>query len=460
MRAETEGSPPLAPSGGLTGTPPDQPLPRAALHLVKLDPRRPRLPAPRQNSRSSCTPAVEGVHLRFGPSLAGAAWSDAGRLPDRDSAWQGATTVKNAVILPDRARRAGSWSQGPDPSTARPGWPRESPATARSSAGCSTSPTNCRWPDVRRTITAAGEQTWADSGAAAAGGAARRRRTLLGCRTRAPPPFSDIATRCGRLGFWPRRLARGGPGTPQGAWASPRAGRGGVAGFAGRPRREEQDFNVVASAKNGDSSVTGAALAHIRWRRVRPRTYNRPDPDPATSFAERRGCSPCLRSYGADSTPRGSAQAAGYTRAREVDPVSAQVASGSPPRHRRTAPRPARQRAPPTARPRRRDVDDPAKLRRSCGRRRPALNGGSALRQGVSRHRADVGEKANTAPGGREKLRGPGGRRGREPGLPARGVGRPERGAGEHGRIDNPPVWTAPKRGQHQRSCSTNRRGR
>ncbi len=113
----------------------------------KLDPGRiPNLPEPRpQFEIWVYSPRVEGVHLRFGPvARGGLRWSD--RREDFRTEILGlvkAQMVKNAVIVPIGAKGGFVAKRLPDPSasTARRGWPRAWPATARSSAACSTSPT-------------------------------------------------------------------------------------------------------------------------------------------------------------------------------------------------------------------------------------------------------------------------------------------------------------------------------
>ena len=103
----------------------------------------PDLPAPRPMFEIwVCSPRVEGVHLRNGMiARGGLRWSD--RREDFRTEILGlvkAQIVKNAVIVPTGAK-GGFVAQAPADATPRRCAPRASPATASSSAGCSTSPT-------------------------------------------------------------------------------------------------------------------------------------------------------------------------------------------------------------------------------------------------------------------------------------------------------------------------------
>ena len=119
---------------------------------LKLEPSAiPDLPQPRPKFEIFVySPRVEGVHLRFGPvARGGLRWSD--RRDDFRTEVLGlvkAQMVKNTVIVPVGAKGGFFCKQLPDSvATGTPGWPRASPATRRSSPGCSTSPTT--WSTAR-----------------------------------------------------------------------------------------------------------------------------------------------------------------------------------------------------------------------------------------------------------------------------------------------------------------------
>ena len=116
--------------------------------VVKLDAAEvPDLPAPRPKFELFVySPRFEGVHLRFADvARGGLRWSD--RREDFRTEMLGlakAQEVKNSVIVPSGAKGGFVCKQLPDPADREASGPRCWPATACSSAPCSTSPTTSR----------------------------------------------------------------------------------------------------------------------------------------------------------------------------------------------------------------------------------------------------------------------------------------------------------------------------
>ena len=267
----------------------------------------PDLPAPRPTFEIWVySPRVEGVHLRFGAvARGGLRWSD--RREDFRTEILGlvkAQMVKNAVIVPVGAKGGFVVKQlAADPARPRGrGWPRASPATARSSRRCSTSPTT--WstatvvPPPRR-------------------GAPRRRRPLP--RRRGRQGHGDLLRHRqrgrDRLRLLARRrvrLRRLGRLRPQGD-GHHRPRRLGV-GQAALPRARAstprpQDFTVVGVGDMSRRRVRqrhAAVRAHPAGRRLRPPARL---PRPRPRRRRRRspsagGCSSCRARRGTTTTAR------------------------------------------------------------------------------------------------------------------------------------------------------------
>ncbi|HKN96287.1 MAG TPA: NAD-glutamate dehydrogenase [Pseudonocardiaceae bacterium] len=261
---------------------------------VKLDPQQiPDLPAPRPRFEIWVySPRFEGVHLRFGPvARGGLRWSD--RREDFRTEVLGlvkAQAVKNAVIVPVGAKGGFVLKRPPTP-TGDPGLDREAlqaegvacyqlfisgllDLTDNLDAGRNVVP-------ARQVVRYDGDDTY-----------------LVVAADKGTATFSDIANDVAkRYGFWlGDAFASGGSAgydhkamgiTAKGAWEAVK-----------RHFRElevdtqSQDFTVVGVGDmSGDVFGNGMLLSeHIRLVAAfdHRHIFIDPDPDPATSYAERR----------------------------------------------------------------------------------------------------------------------------------------------------------------------------
>ena len=302
----------------------------------KLEPSAiPELPEPRPRFEIFVySPRVEGVHLRFGPvARGGLRWSD--RRDDFRTEILGlvkAQMVKNTVIVPVGAKGGFFAKQLPDPVTGTRGWRRGWRATARSSPGCSTSPTTssrarpCRRRVVRHDSDDVYLVVAADKGTA----------TLLRHRQRIAKRLRLLARRRLRL----RRLGRL---RPQGD-GHHRPGRLGL-GAAALPRARastarREDFTCVGVGDMSGDVFGNGMLCSEHTRLVAAFDHRHifidPDPDPAASYAERRRLFELPRSswadYDTDSDLRGRR---GLRALAEGDQDQRRDARGAGPRRRR-----------------------------------------------------------------------------------------------------------------------------
>ena len=278
-------------------------LERASI-AVKLDPQQvPDMPLPRPKFEIWVfTPRVEGVHLRFGPvARGGLRWSD--RQEDFRTEILGlvkAQEVKNAVIVPVGAKGGFYAKRLPDPAVDRDAWLAEGKAAYREFI-CSLLDVTDNLVDGQvvppvSVVRHDGDDTY-----------------LVVAADKGTATFSDIANGiAAEYGFWlGDAFASGGSMgydhkamgiTARGAWESVK-----------RHFREldldtqTQDFTVVGIGDmSGDVFGNGMLLSeHIRLvvafdhRHI----FVDPNPDAATSFAERRRLFDQPRSSWADYDP-------------------------------------------------------------------------------------------------------------------------------------------------------------
>ena len=305
---------------------------------VKLDPSKvPDLPAPRPAHEIWVySPRVEGVHLRFGAvARGGLRWSD--RREDFRTEVLGlvkAQTVKNAVIVPTGAKGGFVAKQLPDPATDREAWLAEGIASYTTFVSCLLDVTD----DLVR-----------DAGDG--DGAGRRVEPpprvvrhddddtyLVVAADKGTASFSDIANGIAAgYDFWlGDAFASGGSVgydhkamgiTARGAWESVK-----------RHFRElghdtqTQPFTVVGVGDmSGDVFGNGMLLSeHIRLLAAfdHRHIFLDPDPDPATSFAERSRLFALARSSWQDyDSSLISAGGGVYPRTAKSVPISAEVAA-------------------------------------------------------------------------------------------------------------------------------------
>ena len=272
--------------------------PRARSRSSSTRKQIPGLPQPRPAFEVWVySPRVEGVHLRFGSvARGGLRWSD--RREDFRTEILGlvkAQMVKNAVIVPTGAKGGFVAKICPTPaSTATRGWPRASPATARSSVPCSTSPTTtsptptvCRASSRRREV----RRYDADD------------PYLVVAADKGTATFSDIANGiAGDYGFWlGDAFASGGSVgydhkamgiTARGAWESVK--------YHFRELgidTQTQDFTVVGIGDmSGDVFGNGMLLSeHIRLVAAFDHRHIFLDPDPDAATLVRRASAPVRR---------------------------------------------------------------------------------------------------------------------------------------------------------------------
>ena len=305
----------------------------------KLDPKSvPDLPAPRPEFEIFVySPRVEGVHLRFGKiARGGLRWSD--RREDFRTEVLGlvkAQMVKNAVIVPTGAKGGFYAKQLPDPAADREAWLAEGIAcyrtfiaglldltdnlvTEHSSSGQPAEPVVVPPPRVVRHDD---DDTY-----------------LVVAADKGTATFSDIANEvAGSYGFWlGDAFASGGSVgydhkamgiTARGAWESVR-----------RHFRElgldtqSEDFTVVGVGDmSGDVFGNGMLLSeHIRLVAAfdHRHIFLDPDPDAASSFAERSRMFALPRSSWADYDTTLISEGGGiYPRTAKSVPVSPQVAA-------------------------------------------------------------------------------------------------------------------------------------
>jgi len=255
---------------------------------IKLDPSKvPDLPAPRPAFEIWVySPRVEGVHLRFGPvARGGLRWSD--RREDFRTEILGlvkAQMVKNAVIVPTGSKGGFFAKALPDPAVDRDAWLDEGKAAYRMFVSGLLDLTDNRVSGQvvppSRTVRHDPDDTY-----------------LVVAADKGTATFSDLANGVAQAyGFWlDDAFASGGSAgydhkamgiTAKGAWESVK-----------RHFREmgtdtqSEDFTVVGVGDmSGDVFGNGMLLSeHIKLVAAfdHRHVFVDPDPDPATSFAER-----------------------------------------------------------------------------------------------------------------------------------------------------------------------------
>ncbi len=301
---------------------------------IKLDPKRvPELPEPRPvHEIWVYSPRVEGVHLRFGAvARGGLRWSD--RREDFRTEILGlvkAQTVKNSVIVPTGAKGGFVAKQLPDPGE-REAWMAEGVASYTTFISALLDVTDNLVPDADagpagrrvdappRVVRHDGDDTYlvvaADKGTASfsdiANGVAAEYDFWLG----------DAFASGGSVGYDHKAMGI----TARGAWESVK-----------RHFREmghdtqTQPFTVVGVGDmSGDVFGNGMLLSdQIRLVAAfdHRHVFLDPDPDPATSYAERRRLFELSRSSWDDyDTSLLSAGGGVYSRAAKSVPISAPV---------------------------------------------------------------------------------------------------------------------------------------
>jgi glutamate dehydrogenase len=303
---------------------------RAAL-AVKLDPQRiPGLPDPRPRFEIWVySPRVEGVHLRFGPvARGGLRWSD--RREDFRTEILGlvkAQMVKNAVIVPTGAKGGFVAKRLPDPSD-REAWLAEGIECYRTFVRSLLDLTDNYVTDAqgRQTLEAPPQVRRYDSDDA----------YMVVAADKGTATFSDIANGIAEeYGFWlGDAFASGGSVgydhkamgiTARGAWESVK--------YHFRELGidvQSQDFTVVGIGDmSGDVFGNGMLLSeHIRLVAAfdHRHVFLDPDPDPASSYAERRRMYDLPRSSWADYDSSKISEGGGiYPRTAKGVPISPQV---------------------------------------------------------------------------------------------------------------------------------------
>ncbi|MFC7403746.1 NAD-glutamate dehydrogenase [Georgenia alba] len=302
---------------------------------LKLDPRRlAMLPEPRPWAEIWVYgPEVEGVHLRYGPvARGGLRWSD--RREDFRTEILGlvkAQAVKNAVIVPAGAKGGFVGKRLPDPTgpAGRDGWLAAGTQAYRLFISSLL--------DVTDTVDVGADGT---SGAVVPPARVVRHDGddpyLVVAADKGTAAFSDVANAVARdYGFWlDDAFASGGSAgydhkkmgiTARGAWEAVK-----------RHFREldldtqSEDFTVVGVGDmSGDVFGNGMLLSeHIRLVAAfdHRHVFLDPDPDPATSFAERRRMFALPRSTWEDYDRDLISEGGGiYPRTAKAIPVSDQV---------------------------------------------------------------------------------------------------------------------------------------
>jgi glutamate dehydrogenase len=294
---------------------------------MKLDPQKiPDLPAPRPAYEIWVySPRVEGVHLRFGKvARGGLRWSD--RREDFRTEVLGlvkAQEVKNTVIVPVGAKGGFVGKQLPDPAEDRDAWQAEGIACYKTFiSGLLDITDNLVGGEVQRpadVVCHDGDDTY-----------------LVVAADKGTATFSDIANEVAvAYGFWlGDAFASGGSAgydhkgmgiTARGAWESVK-----------RHFRElghdtqSEDFTVVGVGDmSGDVFGNGMLLSeHIRLVAAfdHRHIFLDPDPDAATSYAERRRMFELPRSSWADyDTGLISAGGGIHPRSAKSIPITPQV---------------------------------------------------------------------------------------------------------------------------------------
>ncbi len=301
---------------------------------VKLDPKQiPGLPQPRPAFEVWVySPKVEGVHLRFGSvARGGLRWSD--RREDFRTEILGlvkAQMVKNAVIVPTGAKGGFVAKNLPDPAVDRDAWLAEGVACYRTFISSLLDVTDNYVTD------ADGVQNVVPP--------PRVRRYdaddpyLVVAADKGTATFSDIANGIAAdYGFWlGDAFASGGSVgydhkamgiTARGAWESVK--------YHFRELgidTQTQDFTVVGIGDmSGDVFGNGMLLSeHIRLVAAfdHRHIFLDPDPDAASSFAERKRMFALPRSSWADYDTSQISEGGGvYSRTQKAIPISAQVAT-------------------------------------------------------------------------------------------------------------------------------------
>jgi glutamate dehydrogenase len=307
---------------------------RRSAVAVKLDPQRiPGLPQPRPAFEIWVySPRVEGVHLRFGAvARGGLRWSD--RREDFRTEILGlvkAQMVKNAVIVPTGAKGGFVAKQLPDPSVDRDAWLAEGIACYRTFISSLLDVTDNYVTDADGSQKiVAPEQVRRYDGDDA---------YLVVAADKGTATFSDIANEIAAdYGFWlGDAFASGGSVgydhkamgiTARGAWESVK--------YHFRELgldTQSQDFTVVGIGDmSGDVFGNGMLLSeHIRLVAAfdHRHIFLDPNPDPATSYAERRRVFDLPRSSWADYDTSVLSEGGGiYPRTAKSVPISAQVAA-------------------------------------------------------------------------------------------------------------------------------------
>ncbi len=309
---------------------PSDELPRAL--SLKLEPRRiPDLPAPRPRYEIWVySPRVEGVHLRFGPiARGGIRWSD--RREDFRTEILGlvkAQTVKNAVIVPTGSKGGFVCKQLPDPNVDRDAWLAEGVACYRMfiSALLDVTDNYVTKADGVRTVQSPPDTRRYDGDDP----------YLVVAADKGTATFSDIANEIAlEKGFWlGDAFASGGSTgfdhkrmgiTAKGAWESVK--------YHFREMGHDtqaQDFTVVGIGDmSGDVFGNGMLLSqHIRLVAAfdHRHIFLDPNPDAATSFAQRRRMFDLPRSSWPDyDTSLISAGGGVYPRTLKAVPISPEV---------------------------------------------------------------------------------------------------------------------------------------
>ncbi|HEU5005872.1 MAG TPA: NAD-glutamate dehydrogenase [Jatrophihabitantaceae bacterium] len=305
---------------------------RSAL-AIKLNPRElPDLPAPRPMYEIWVySPRVEGVHLRFGAvARGGLRWSD--RREDFRTEILGlvkAQMVKNAVIVPTGSKGGFVPKQLPDPSVDRDAWLAEGIACYRIFISCLLDVTDNYMTDSQGVQTVVAPP--------------RVRRYdgddpyLVVAADKGTATFSDIANGIAiNYGFWlGDAFASGGSVgydhkamgiTARGAWESVK--------YHFREMgidTQTQEFTVVGIGDmSGDVFGNGMLLSeHIRLVAAfdHRHVFLDPNPDAATSFAERQRMFALHRSSWADYDTSLISEGGGvYPRTLKSIPITPQVA--------------------------------------------------------------------------------------------------------------------------------------
>ena len=304
---------------------------RSAL-AIKLDPHRvPGLPEPRPRYEVWVySPRVEGVHLRFGPvARGGLRWSD--RREDFRTEILGlvkAQMVKNAVIVPTGAKGGFVAKLLPDPAVDREAWLAEGIACYRTfiSSLLDLTDNYVTDSDGVQSIVAPPQVRRYDADDA----------YLVVAADKGTATFSDIANGIAeRLRVLARRRVRQrrfGRLRPQGDGhhRARRVGVGEVPLPRTRHRHAEPGLHRRRHRRHVRRRVRqrhAAVRTHPVGRRVRPPAHlPRPDPDAASSFAERRRMFELPRSSWADYDQSLISEGGGvYARTLKSMPISAQV---------------------------------------------------------------------------------------------------------------------------------------